>query len=193
MIQQKRQWQCRKNRFCLFVSFKMAVAQVLVDTYISLQCGSQWMIQKRKTVQNMFEVWKYFPACSLLLVSMISMIKTDELCAERTCFAFFGEKKIVYVPASCFFLSVPFLNNHDGIAERACYGKKIRKYFAFISFVRPRSCLQVCSVRSKNEYSGIAERTCFAKEVQKYFASFLSVWKTFDKIPTSAWDGSVNT
>ena len=38
--------------FCLFVSFEMAVAQVLVDTYsyISLQCGSWWVIQQKETI-----------------------------------------------------------------------------------------------------------------------------------------------
>ena len=135
------------------------------------------------------KVWKYCPACSLVL-----MIQKKRLWQYRkNTFCLFWRKEIFCVPTSSFFLSVPFLNNHGGIAERSCFGKKIRKYFAFISFVQPRSCLQACSVWSQNKYAGIAERMCFAKKVQKCFASFLPVWTTFEKIPASAWDGSFNT
>ena len=102
------------------------MAQVLVDTYISLQFG--WSKNK------------------------------DGACAERTHFAFFWRKENSLRSS---FLSVPFLNNHGGIAERSCFGKKIRKYFAFISFVRPRSCLQICSVCRKNVFcKGSTEIFC---------------------------------
>ena len=88
------------------------------------------------------KVWKYCLACSLVL-----MIQKKRLWQYRkNTFCLFWRKEIFCVPTSSFFLSVPFLNNHGGIAERSCFGKKIRKHFAFISFVRPRSCLQVCSV-----------------------------------------------